>query len=473
MAIFLQCELVPGSEESVSSVKSKGWEKTMTEPEATLRRDAEAIWRTAVAAARPEELVRRTFADPSLPLAWEVARARRIVVVGAGKAGAAMSAAVEVELADKLGKVEGLVNVPAGLVRPLRAIRLHPARPDASNQPTAEGVAGTRIILELAQGARADDVGLCLLSGGGSALLPAPVEGITLEEKQQVTQLLLACGATINEMNAVRKHLSAIKGGRLATAFRGRALFSLIISDVIGDPLDVIASGPTAADPTTFADSLRILQNYDLEPRVPAAVLRHLGEGAAGRVPETLKEVPPSVTNLVLGNNARSLSAAQARAEALGYRVLNLGSFIEGETRHVATALAGIARSMLTDGRPFEPPACILSGGETTVTLPAEHGQGGRNQEFVLAAMIELGRSGLQRTIVLSGGTDGEDGPTDAAGALADRGTLVRAAEQGLDPAASLRRCDAYHFFEATGDLFKTGLTQTNVMDVRVMLLAP
>jgi hydroxypyruvate reductase/glycerate 2-kinase len=298
------------------------------------------------------------------------------------------------------------------------------------------------------------------------------VHGITLEDKQQVTRLLHACGATINEMNAVRKHLSAIKGGGLVQAFRGRALFSLIISDVIGDPLDVIASGPTAADPTTFGDSLRVLQKYHLEAEVPRAVLEHLQEGAAGRIPETLKELPTNVTNLILGNNERSLTAAQSCAEALGYRVLNLGSFIEGETRHVATALAGIARSIRIDRRPFGPPACILSGGETTVTLPPEHGLGGRNQEFVLASLVELGESGMRKAAVLSGGTDGEDGPTDAAGALADETTLSRAVQKGMHPAAFLHRCDAYHFFEATGDLLKTGLTQTNVMDVRVHLLA-
>jgi glycerate-2-kinase len=205
---------------------------------------------------------------------------------------------------------------------------------------------------------------------------------------------------------------------------------------------------------------------------VPVDVLRHLQAGAAGRVPETPKQLQANVINCILGNNARALTAAQARAEALGYPVLNLGSFLEGETRHVATALAGIARSMRLDGRPFEPPACILSGGETTVTLPPRHGLGGRNQEFVLAAVLALGQSGLRQTVVLSGGTDGEDGPTDAAGAMAEEGTLLRAQQRGLDAAASLRVCDAYHFFEATGDLLRTGLTETNVMDVRVILLA-
>jgi hydroxypyruvate reductase/glycerate 2-kinase len=354
----------------------------------------------------------------------------------------------------------------------LHAIRLHAARPAGSNHPTAEGVAGVRAMLELVRQAGPEDVGLCLLSGGGSALLPAPVESITLDDKQRVTALLHACGATINEMNCVRKHLSDIKGGRLAQAFGARPLFSLIISDVIGDPLDVIASGPTAADPTTFADALAVLDRHELRPRVPPAVIAHLERGRDGAIAETLKTLPSTAHNRILGNNSRALAAAGRQAEALGYRVLNLGSFIEGETRPAAVVLAGIVRAIRAEERPFPPPVCVLSGGETTVTLGPDHGRGGRNQEFVLAAALYLGAAGLRDVVVLSGGTDGEDGPTDAAGALADAGTLSRAASAGLDPAIHLERHDAYPLFEATGDLLKTGLTGTNVMDVRVLLIA-
>lgn len=436
-----------------------------------MRTHARAIWDAAVAAARPEELVRTALADPALPLLDAVAQARRILVVGAGKAGAPMSTGVEEALAKHLDRIEGVVNVPAEAVRPLRAIRLHAARPAGTNQPTSEGVEGTSRILDLVSRAGPDDVALCLLSGGGSALLPAPVEGVTLEDKQHVTALLHACGATINEMNCVRKHLSRCKGGRLAQAFTGRALFSLIISDVIGDPLDVIASGPTAADPTMFADALAVLEKFQLLPKTPAAIRRHLEKGAAGQVPETLKALPANVQNHIIGNNARSLAAAQARAEELGYPVLNLGSFIEGETRHVAVALTGIVRSIRNDGMPLPPPVCLLSGGETTVTLSEKHGLGGRNQEFVLAALHKLGKEGLRNTVVLSGGTDGEDGPTDAAGAVADETSWQKAQNLDLQPAAYLNRNDAYHFFAATGDLLKTGLTQTNVMDVRVILV--
>lgn len=434
----------------------------------TLRDDARSIWDAGVAAVRPDDLIRTALRDADLSGA--LARAGRILVVGAGKAGAAMSAAVEAALPDRLDRMAGIVNVPAESVRPLQAIRLHAARPAGSNHPTAAGVAGTLQILELLEHAGPDDVALCLLSGGGSALLPAPVAAISLADKQAVTQLLHACGATINEMNAVRKHLSLCKGGRLAQAFRGKELFSLIISDVVGDPLDVIASGPTAADPSTFADALAVLARHRLTDQVPGAVLRYLQAGAAGQAPETLKDLPPHVHNRVIGSNAGALAAAHQEAERRGYRVLNLGSFIEGDTGQVAATFAGIVRSIRAAGQPLRPPACILSGGETTVTLPPGHGQGGRNQEFVLALAHKLG-DGLRDVVVLSGGTDGEDGPTDAAGAVADYAMLASAASRGLDAAAFLARHDAYHFFAPLDGLLKTGLTQTNVMDVRVILV--
>jgi hydroxypyruvate reductase/glycerate 2-kinase len=268
-------------------------------------------------------------------------------------------------------------------------------------------------------------------------------------------------------MNCVRKHLSACKGGRLAQAFRGRALYSLIISDVIGDPLDVIASGPTAADPTTFDDALGVLDRYGLAHRVPASVRLYLERGRDGREPETLKALPAHVSNFVLGNNARALAAAARHAAELGYRVLNLGAFLEGETRHVATALAGIVRSIRHDGQPLPPPVCLLSGGETTVSLGEAYGLGGRNQEFVLAAALKLGPEGLRDVVVLSGGTDGEDGPTDAAGAFAD----TECWRSQTDALQALNRHAAYDFFESLGSLLKTGLTQTNVMDVRVLLI--
>lgn len=441
----------------------------MSNHTSSLREHARIIWQAGVDAVRPEILVPNALQDEGIRQA--LAKAGRILVLGGGKAGAAMSAALEAALPDCLGKIQGVVNVPAETVRPLQAIQLNAARPARSNQPTLEGVEGTRRILELARSAGPDDVAICLFSGGGSALLPAPVPGITLEDKQQVTLLLHACGATINEMNAVRKHLSAIKGGRLAQAFSGKALFSLIISDVIGDPLDVIASGPTAADSSTFAQALEVLHQYQLGGKAPKSVLEYLQAGATGQHAETLKTLPAQVRNIVIGNNDKALAAAQVKAQELGYAVFNLGSAIAGETREVASSMAPMIKSIAARGQPLPPPACILSGGETTVTLSEDHGLGGRNQEFVLAMAARLGMVNLQNVLVLAGGTDGEDGPTDAAGACADIETLRNASREGLDPADFLDRHDAYHFFDPLGDLLRTGLTQTNVMDLRVILV--
>jgi hydroxypyruvate reductase/glycerate 2-kinase len=274
-------------------------------------------------------------------------------------------------------------------------------------------------------------------------------------------------------MNCVRKHLSRVKGGRLAAAFRGKFLVTLIVSDVVGDPLDVIASGPTAPDPTTFADAVGVHARYGLTDRVPPAVNQLFTRGLAGDVPETLKVLPANVVNRVIGSNRVALDAAARVSESYGYQVLDLGAFVEGETAAVAMAMAGIVRSVRRDGKPVAPPACLLIGGETTVTLGDHPGKGGRNQVFVLAMLHKLAATpdGLSDVTVLSGGTDGEDGPTDAAGAVADADTSTRAAALGLDPADHLRRHNAYPFFAATGGLLTPGLTGTNVMDVRVVLV--
>ena len=439
-------------------------------PAPGLRNDALAIWHTAVEAVLPEPLVARalTAGDPAVDA---VRAAPRVIVVGAGKAGPRMAAGLEAALADRLDRVEGLLNVPAGMTAPLRKVRLHAARPPGVNEPTAEGIAGADEMLRLLGTAGPDDVAVCLLSGGGSALLPAPAEGITLSCKQAVTKLLHRCGATINEMNCVRKHLSRVKGGRLAEAFRGKLVLSLIISDVVGDPLDVIASGPTAPDPTTFGEALAVLDRYGLRDRVPPAVLDHLERGRAGGIPETPKQPDPRVVNRVIGSNRLALAAAELKATGLGYAVWNAGSAIEGETRDAAVAQAELALKIRNEGQPVKPPACLLSGGETTVTLGDSPGKGGRNQEFVLAAMTHLGASNLTRVTVLSGGTDGEDGPTDAAGAVADAETWEAAWAKNLDPNDALRRHDAYPFFDHLGGLIRTGLTGTNVMDVRVLLV--
>jgi hydroxypyruvate reductase/glycerate 2-kinase len=436
-----------------------------------LRAHARSIWDAAVAAVRPEKLVRQAVSDADSPLASALATAGRILVVGGGKAGMGMAAGLEAGLAGRLDRVKGIVNVPAGGHHSLSAIRAAAVRPAGTNEPTPAAVDSTHEMLTLVRTAIPGDVIVCLLSGGGSALLPAPAEGITLDDKQAITRLLHACGATIGEMNCVRKHLSRFKGGGLALASNAGRLITLIISDVVGDSLDVIASGPTAPDPTTFADALSVLRRYDLLDRVPSSVKTRFARGAAGGVPETLKALPPNVHNLILGNNARALAAAAVRAQELGYRVLNLGSFVEGEAREVGTAVVGIARSIAADREPLSPPACVLIGGETTVTLPTRHGKGGRNTEFVLAAIVALDRASLDNVVVLSGGTDGEDGPTDAAGAVADSSTVDKGRSVGLDATGFLRTHDSYTYFEALGDLLRPGLTGTNVMDVRLVLV--
>lgn len=442
--------------------------------------DAVAIWKAGVAAVQPRALVRRHVAvrGDTLEIAGEplaLAPGARLIVTGGGKASAAMAEALEEVLPEAWlaqGRVTGVVNVPEDHVRPLRAIRLHAGRPAGSNTPTAEGVRGTEEQLHLLSTAGEQDVALCLISGGGSALLPAPVEGITLADKLVTTRAMLACGATIGEMNAVRKHLSRYKGGGAARAFTGRLLASLILSDVVGDPLDVIASGPTAADPTTFGDALAVLRRHGIEEAVPASVCAYLAAGAQGEHPETASALPDSCRNVIIGSARTALDAAADRAHGLGYDVLDLGGYVEGDTREVARALAGVLRSMARDQRPLPGPACVISGGETTVKLGPDSGKGGRNQEFVLALLSALeGTPELERLTLLCGGTDGEDGPTDAAGALATADTLSLARDLGLDPEHALTRHDAYPFFAATNALLKVGLTGTNVMDLRIFLV--
>jgi hydroxypyruvate reductase len=417
-----------------------------------LRRDALSIFRAALAAAHPGQAVERHLAH------GRYGRFRDIYVIGAGKAGAAMARAAERVLGDRI--TAGLVNVKYGHTEKLRRIELnecgHPV-------PDANGVAGAERIAQLAAGAGAQDLVVCLISGGGSALLPLPAPPVTLDEKQAVTRMLLACGATIHEINCVRKHISAIKGGQLARLAAPAAVECLILSDVIGDNLDVIGSGPTAPDGATFADARAVLERYGLLERVPAAVRERLA-GAAPDTPKAGDAVFGRVRNVIVGSNDLALRAAARRARVLGYRPLVLSSVVEGETREVARVHAAIAREVRRTGRPVRAPACLITGGETTVTIRGE-GLGGRNQEFVLAAALDI--AGLPGTVVFSAGTDGTDGPTDAAGAIADGATLERAP----DAAGYLARNDSYHYFERLGDLVKTGPTGTNVMDVRLILL--
>jgi len=438
--------------------------------EKTLRKHALAIFRAALEASDPVEAVlRHVHAEGRFLVAgkrrYSLDRFRKIHVIGAGKASAAMARAIERLLGRRIAG--GLVNVKYSHLAPVRRVELnecgHPL-------PDAAGVAGATRIARIAEQAGEDDLIIALMSGGGSALLPAPAPPVTLEEKQATTKLLLACGANIHEFNAVRKHISMVKGGQLARLAWPATMLCLMLSDVIGDDLDVIASGPTAPDASTFASARAILDGYGLLDRIPASVRERLEAGVGGGVAETPKAgdaVFSRVQNLVVGSNALAVNAAARKARELGYRALVLSSMIEGETRDVARVHAAIAKQMIASGQPLKPPACVISGGETTVTLRGD-GLGGRNQEFALAAAIDI--AGLDNVLLLSGGTDGTDGPTDAAGALATGATIKRALAAGLDARAALARNDSYHFFEPLGDLIKTGPTNTNVMDVRLVL---
>ncbi|MBI5167091.1 MAG: glycerate kinase [candidate division NC10 bacterium] len=438
---------------------------------AELRQAAAEIFQAALRAVDPAEAVRRHFSRQGKWLradghSFDLSQFRRVLVVGAGKAGAPMAGAVEEVLGERI--TTGWVNVKYGHLAETRKVHLHEA---GHPFPDEAGLQGTQAILELLQGAGEDDLVICLISGGGSALLPLPVAGVSLEEKQEFTRLLLASGADIREINILRKHLSKVKGGGLARAAYPAAVATLILSDVIGDPLDVIASGPTVPDGSSYAQALQILERHRLVDEVPVSILRHLKAGIRGEVPETPKEDDPifaRVTNLVVGSNLKALLAAQEKALELGFRSLILSSSIEGEAREVAVVHAALAREIRMSGHPLLPPACLISGGETTVTIRGQ-GRGGRNMEFALAAAIKI--AGLQDVVLWSAGTDGTDGPTDAAGAVADGGTLERAVSLGLDPWKHLEENDSYPFFEKLGSLVITGPTNTNVMDIRLVLV--
>ena len=390
----------------------------------------------------------------------------RILVVGAGKAGAPMARALEDLLGDRIS--DGVIVVKEGHGLPLKHVRIQEA---SHPVPDERGIKGAEEILAMANEAGERDLVLCLISGGGSALLVAPAEGVTLEDKQEVTRLLLACGADIHEINTIRKHLSRAKGGGLARFAYPATVVSLILSDVIGDDLNVIASGPAVPDTSTFEDTRRVLEKYDIQDRVPPSVQQRIDKGLKGDIEDTPKAgdaVFERCFSELVGTNLQALKAAGSKAEELGYPTLILSSTVEGEAKEVVKVLAAIAREIQGSGNPLSAPACILCGGETTVTIQGD-GKGGRNQEFALASALVI--AGMPDVVVLAGGTDGNDGPTDAAGAIADGSTLSRAKSKGLDPLDYLRRNDSYHFFQSLDDLVITGPTRTNVMDVYMVLV--
>ena len=436
-----------------------------------LRQSARLIWEAALNAANPATCIRnfvKANSDGTIVIGdKEVPVHGRLIVVGTGKPSAKMAQVIEEILGSHISA--GLVVTKYGHTLPLERIRLveagHPI-------PDAAGVRAAHETWDLLRGLTKDDVVLCLISGGGSALWPAPAEGITLEEKQEVTYLLLRAGATIRELNAVRKHLSDMKGGHLARWASPARVISLIMSDVIGDAVDFIASGPTAPDTTSFSDALAIIQKYGVE--VPEAVLERFQEGARGRIPETPKPGDPlfkHVENHIIANNRLLVEAAVDKARELDFNTLILGTEVEGEAKDVGRFFTAIAREIGRSGNPIKPPACILAAGETTVTVRG-HGVGGRNQEMALAWAISMASRPLSTpSCFASVATDGTDGPTTAAGGLVDHFTCSRAIELGLMPLKFLRGNDSSNFLRATGDLIVTGPTQTNLMDLQILLV--
>ncbi len=430
------------------------------------REDMMSVLTAALKAVDPAQAVRNCVrCDGSRLLvgesSYDLDSYRRILVVGAGKASGPMAQALEDILGDRLAG--GVVNVKEGYAVPTQRIELIEA---AHPVPDESGVRGTERILQLAEAAGADDLVFCLISGGGSALMELPVGDISLNDLQQLTDLLLRSGATINEVNTIRKHISQVKGGGLARAAAPATLIALILSDVVGNPLDFIASGPTVPDTTTFQDAWDLLSKYRLQDAIPQTVRAQLERGLSHEIPDTPKEGDPifaRTASVLVGSNEIAARAALDAATQLGYNSLLVTTWVEGEAREVAKVMAGVAKGLIRHHSPLSPPACLIFGGETTVTVRGE-GKGGRNQEMALAAALAL--DGWENVAVMAVGTDGTDGPTDAAGGIADGTVHARARVLDLDPLVYLDNNDSYHFLQQTDALLVTGPTNTNVNDL-------
>jgi hydroxypyruvate reductase len=438
------------------------------EPSTTgpLHRQALAVLEAALEAADPAQAVRRALRRDGDTLfvgdrSYTLRQFRRILVVGAGKATAPMARAVEDLLADRL--TAGTITVKYGYTTPTRVIAVREA---GHPIPDEAGVAATQAIVNLLRDTTADDLVLCLISGGGSALMPLPVPGVSLSDLQALTEALLRSGAPIQALNTVRKHLSQVAGGQLARLAHPATVVALIVSDVVGSPLDVIASGPTVADESTFEQAWQVLERYGVLEYTSAAIRQHLQRGLSGEIPDTPKPGDPALTrvhNVIVTDNAHAAAAAVDRATALGFNTLLLTTYLEGEAREIGRVLAALAKEIAWRGHPLPPPACLIAGGETTVTVRG-HGKGGRNQEVALSAALAI--QGLPGMLIASLATDGTDGPTNAAGGLVDGLTIARGQERGADALAALRDNDAYHFLEQAGALLITGPTNTNVNDL-------
>jgi len=391
---------------------------------------------------------------------------RNIYVVGGGKASGAMAEALEEKIGNHI--TTGIVNVPHGSKQKTHIIKLHGA---SHPLPDNAGTAGTRQMLTIAEQAEKSDLVICLISGGGSSLLPLPRGKIPLKDKQALTNALLKSGATINEVNTVRKHISDFKGGWLAKKAYPATILNIILSDVVGDKLDSIASGPTVPDSTTFFDARKVLEKYGLWTNAPSSIREVLVQGEKGLIAETPKAGDAAFTevyNVIVGNNRSASLAACEYLKSERLNTLLLTATLEGEARDAGAVLASVARKILASDNPVSKPAGVIAGGETTVTV-AGNGVGGRNQELALATVSKL--NGFDGVVFASLSTDGVDGPTDAAGAIVDGETLARATRLGLSMKECLRENDSYRFFSKLGDLIVTGPTGTNVNDISVIII--
>jgi glycerate-2-kinase len=437
-----------------------------------LKKAADQIFKAALNAVDPYQLVREQVIRQGDTLVIsekdqiELSEFDRVFLCGAGKGAAPITRAMEELLSDRLDG--GDIIVKYEHLAELQKINLHEA---AHPVPDENGLRSTEILLTNLDNLTERDCVFVLLTGGGSALLESLPDEIKLDDLQKLSSVLLQCSATIHEINCIRKHISLIKGGQLAKKIYPARCVTLALSDVIGDDLSVIASGPTSPDPTTFDDALAILEKYDVTDKIPAVILNHLKRGSESKLPDTPKredQVFKNVTNIVIGNNRLALNNAKETAESLGFKTIILTSMLEGEAREIARVVASIISEVQLTGTPIKKPACILLGGEPTVKIQGT-GKGGRNQELALAVAL----SNINEPYVcVSVGSDGTDGPTDAAGAIVDHTTLSRAESAGLNAQEYLKNNDSYNFFAPLGDLIITGPTGTNVMDV-IFALVP
>ena len=425
-----------------------------------------ALMKESIKSADPYEAVKRSLKVEGSRLivkGKEFPIKGRIYVLAFGKAACSMAKAVEEVLDERIA--EGIAITKYAYSLPLKKIKVieagHPV-------PDENSMRGARLGVELAKKVGEDDILLVLISGGGSALFMLPEDGISFEDKMKTNELLLKSGAKIYEINTVRKHISKVKGGKLAKLVKG-TLISLILSDVVGDPLEAIASGPTVKDPTTFQDAYKILRLYNLWDRLPESVRRHIELGLEGKAEETLKEDLPNVHNFLIASNSLACEAAKRKAKELGLKAYILTTTLEGEAREVAIALGSIIEEIYHYGRPFEKPCVLIAGGETTVTIEGEAGLGGPNQEFALSIARKI--AGLRGVVVLAMDTDGTDGPTNAAGGLVDSHTLEVLRKEGIDLEEFLRRHNAYEALERAKALLITGPTRTNVNSVIIAVI--